>query len=600
MPLNNFHPLIAEWFARRFGEPTEPQRLGWPAIAAGQNVLIAAPTGYGKTLAAFLVCLDRLWRDWLDGRLTDGTQVVYVSPLKALSNDIQRNLEVPLEELRALAAERGLPAPPLRTGVRTGDTPAGARAAMLKHPPHILVTTPESLYLLLTSERGRATLGGVRTVIVDEIHALARDKRGSHLALTLERLEALCSAPPQRVGLSATQRPIDEIARFLVGSARVAADGTPDCAIVDIGHMREIDLALDVPQSELSAVCSAEQWAEIYGRLVDMVQSHRSTLVFVNTRRMAERVAHHLSEILGEGAVASHHGSLSRDIRHSAEQRLKAGELKAIVATASLEMGIDIGYIDLVCQIGSPRSIATVLQRIGRSGHALHKIPKGRLFPLTRDELLECLALVRSVNQRQLDRIELPELPLDILAQQIVAAVSCESWDETALYERFRRAWPYRHLTPQDYEAVLKLVTEGIVPGNKRGAYLHRDAIHQQLRARRGARIAALDLRRRHSGDGLVSCDRRARAAPSSAPSTKTSPSRACRATFFCWATRHGACITCAAARWWSAMPKVRPPACPSGLAKRPAAPSSCRPRSRSCASTWPTASPGTNRRSTG
>ena len=370
MPLDTFHPLVADWFAERFGAPTEAQRLGWTSIADGRNTLIAAPTGSGKTLAAFLVCLDRLWRQWIDGSLEDTTQVVYVSPLKALSNDIQRNLESPLAELRARAEAAGLEAPPIRAMVRTGDTPASQRALMLRRPPHILVTTPESLYLLLTSEGGRKTLKNVKTVIIDEIHALARDKRGSHLALSLERLEALCEEPPVRIGLSATQRPMDEIARFLIGAARVHADGTPDCTIVDVGHVRQLDLELDVPPSELSAVCSNEQWAEIYARLVDLIQSHRSTLVFVNTRRLAERVAHCLTDLLGADAVASHHGSLSKELRQSAETRLKEGKLRAIVATASLEMGIDIGYIDLVCQLGSPRSFSTFLLRVGRSCHA--------------------------------------------------------------------------------------------------------------------------------------------------------------------------------------------------------------------------------------
>jgi ATP-dependent Lhr-like helicase len=492
MPLDTFHPLVADWFAERFGAPTEAQRLGWPSIAEGRNTLIAAPTGSGKTLAAFLVCLDRLWRQWIDGSLEDTTQVVYVSPLKALSNDIQRNLESPLAELRARAEAAGIEAPPIRAMVRTGDTPASQRALMLRRPPHILVTTPESLYLLLTSEGGRKTLKNVKTVIIDEIHALARDKRGSHLALSLERLEALCEQPPVRIGLSATQRPMDEIARFLIGAARVDASGKPDCTIVDVGHVRQLDLELDVPPSELSAVCSNEQWAEIYARLVDLIQSHRSTLVFVNTRRLAERVAHCLTDLLGADAVASHHGSLSKELRQSAETRLKEGKLRAIVATASLEMGIDIGYIDLVCQLGSPRSIATFLQRIGRSGHALGKVPKGRLFPLTRDELIECLALVRSVTRHELDRIEIPEAPLDILAQQVVAAVACEEWGERALYDTFRRAWPYRHLSQADYESIVHMVSEGVAANSKRGAYLHRDRIAGRLRARRGARIAAL------------------------------------------------------------------------------------------------------------
>ena len=503
--LDSFHPLVRQWFLSRFDGPTEPQVQGWPAIAAGEHTLIAAPTGSGKTLAAFLVCIDRLFRQWLEGTLPDGIDVVYVSPLKALSNDIERNLRVPLMEIRDLAAENGLSGLPIRVAVRTGDTPASERQSMLRKPPHILVTTPESLYLLLTSAKSRDKLRTVRTVIVDEIHALARDKRGSHLALTLERLETLCDQKPTRIGLSATQKPMEEIAQFLTGSRHTPCavgvddeqDGTRSmpttaCHIINIGHSRQLDLAIEVPPSELEAVCSAEQWGEIYDRLVQLIQSHRSTLVFVNTRRLAERVALRLRELLGEEAVASHHGSLSRQIRHDAEQRLKEGKLKAIVATASLEMGIDIGYIDLVCQIGSPRSIATFLQRIGRSGHSLGAVPKGRLFPLTRDELLESLALLRAVRRGILDRIEIPQAPLDILAQQIVAATACDEWDETALFDLFRRAWPYRNLSREDYEAVLKMLSDGIKPGSKAGTYLHRDQIHGKLRARRHARIAAL------------------------------------------------------------------------------------------------------------
>jgi ATP-dependent Lhr-like helicase len=502
--MDHFHPLIRQWFLGRFGAPTEPQAQGWPHIAAGRHTLIAAPTGSGKTLAAFLVCLDRLFRQWVAGTLPDGIDVVYVSPLKALSNDIERNLRVPLMEIRDLAAENGLPGLPIRVAVRTGDTPASQRQSMLRKPPHILVTTPESLYLLLTSAKSRDKLRSVRTVIVDEIHALARDKRGSHLTLTLERLDALCEQPPTRIGLSATQKPMEEIAQFLVGSTPTRSDSegdadeppsltrrVGDCEIVNIGHSRQLDLAVDVPPSELEAVCSAEQWGEIYDRLVQLIQSHRSTLVFVNTRRLAERVALRLRELLGEEAVASHHGSLSRQIRHDAEQRLKEGQLKAIVATASLEMGIDIGYIDLVCQIGSPRSIATFLQRVGRSGHSLGALPKGRLFPLTRDELLESLALVRAVRRGELDRSKFRSA-LDILAQQIVAAVACDEWDEDSLFELFRGAWPFRDLKSEDYDAVLKMLSDGIKPGSKAGTYLHRDQIHGKLRARRHARIAAL------------------------------------------------------------------------------------------------------------
>ncbi len=443
--LESFHPAVARWFAGELGPPTEPQVRGWPAIQARRNTLIAAPTGSGKTLAAFLAAIDALVRQGVarDGVLPDETQVVYVSPLKALSNDIQRNLEEPLlgigRELEAL----GLPAAGIRTSVRTGDTPAAARQAMVARPPHLFVTTPESLYILLTSERGRRMLATAHTVIVDEIHALVRDKRGSHLALSLERLAALTSAHRGgdqglvRIGLSATQRPIDEIARFLVGAEHIAANGEPECTIIDAGHRRTLDLALELPRSPLEAVMSAEVWTEVYDRLADLIREHRTTLVFVNTRRLAERLSRHLSERLGEEHVTSHHGSLAREQRFLAEQRLKAGELKALVATASLELGIDIGAVDLVCQIGSTRSIATFLQRVGRSGHHLAGVPKGRLFPTSRDELVECAALLDSVGRGELDRIMIPEAPLDILAQQIVAAVAAEEWSEDELFDSY-------------------------------------------------------------------------------------------------------------------------------------------------------------------
>lgn len=487
-----FHPLTQAWFTQRFAAPTEPQARAWPEIQAGRHTLVAAATGSGKTLAAFLVCLDRLLRRSLEGTLADGVQTVYVSPLKALSNDIHRNLEVPLSELRAAAEAAGHRLPPWRIALRTGDTPPSERQGMLRRPPHLLVTTPESLYLLLTSPRAAALLRGVETVIVDEIHALARDKRGSHLALSLERLAAIAQRPPLRIGLSATQRPIDEIARFLVGTANVDGHGHPQCSIIDLGHTRELDLAIEVPPSELSAVCSHETWSQIYARLAELIQQRRSTLVFVNTRRLAERVAHQLGQLLGESAVASHHGSLSRELRLAAEGRLQRGELKAIVATASLELGIDVGYIDLVCQVGSPRSVATFLQRVGRSGHYLGGLPCGRLFPLTRDELLECLALVRAVRQGRLDAVEIPQAPLDILAQQIVAAVSAAEQDEESLYALCRRAWPYRELSREDFDRVVELLSEGYVPGRRRLAWLHRDRVHGRLRARRGARLAAL------------------------------------------------------------------------------------------------------------
>src|SRR6266705_2834147 len=487
MPLSGFHPATARWFAERFREPTEPQRRAWPVIQAGANALIAAPTGSGKTFAAFLAAIDSLLRQGLDGTLSDETQVLYVSPLKALSNDVQKNLAEPLAEIRRTLEQLCLPDVEIRTVVRTGDTPAPDRQQMVKRPPHILITTPESLYLILTSERARDMLRTVRSVIVDEIHAVARDKRGSHLALSLERLEALTGRRLQRIGLSATQRPIEEIGRFLVGGGR------PLPEIVDSGHTRALDLTIEIPSSPLEAVMAAEVWAELYERLVQLIGEHRTTLVFVNTRRLAERLTLHLSERLGADQVTSHHGSLSKEKRLDAETRLKEGTLKALVATASLELGIDIGAVDLVCQIGSTRSIATLLQRVGRSGHPLAAVPKGRLFPLSRDELVECAALVRATRERRLDRLIIPEHPLDILAQQVVAAVACEEWDEAALYQLVRGAYPYRDVSRTDFDDVVHMLADGFTTRRgRRGAYVHYDGVNHRLRGRRGARLAAL------------------------------------------------------------------------------------------------------------
>jgi ATP-dependent Lhr-like helicase len=477
---------VAEWFVHRFATPTEPQEQGWPHILAGRTTLISAPTGSGKTFAAFLACIDRLVRKALTGDLADRTEVLYVSPLKALGNDIQKNLEVPLGEILAMAGERGLLMPEIRTAVRTGDTLTPERRAMLKRPPHILVTTPESLYILLTADKSRAILRDVETVIVDEIHAVADDKRGAHLTLSLERLEALTYKPPVRIGLSATQKPIEQVAHFLTGAR-------PDPVIVDIGHRRKLDMAVEVPPMPLGPVASNEMWDEIYNRLVALVEQHRSTLVFVNTRRMAERVAHHLGERLGEENVATHHGSLSRKLRLAAEKKLKEGEIRVLVATASLELGIDVGTVDLVAQINSPRSIAVTLQRVGRSGHWRGAIPKGRLFATTRDDLLECAALVRAIRQGDLDRLMIPESPLDVLAQQIVAACSAEEWGEEEMFALVRRAYPYRNLTRENFDAILEMLAEGIAARRGRyGAYLHRDRVNGKLRARRGARLAAI------------------------------------------------------------------------------------------------------------
>jgi ATP-dependent Lhr-like helicase len=579
------HPLVAEWFVRKFGTPTEPQEQGWPHILAGRTTLISAPTGSGKTLAAFLACIDRLVRKALAGDLSDRTEVLYVSPLKALGNDIQKNLEGPLSEILALAGERGLLMPEIRTAVRTGDTLQHERRAMLKRPPHILVTTPESLYILLTADKSRAILRDVETVIVDEIHAVADDKRGAHLALSLERLEALCHRAPVRIGLSATQKPIEEVAHFLTGNRNGGESGTSaakagehsgevtarlkpcpsqgeaeggagpasdfaaakiptsraesalemgnpaDPVIVDIGHKRKLDLGIEVPPMPLGPVASNELWDAIYDRLVALVAEHRSTLVFVNTRRMAERLCHELGERIGEENVAAHHGSLSRKLRLAAEKKLKEGQVRVLVATASLELGIDVGTVDLAVQINSPRAIAVALQRVGRSGHWRGAIPKGRFFATTRDDLMECAALVRAIKLGDLDRLIIPEAPLDVLAQQIVATCAAgtnsastvrgtmrgqggpstssgqapataggdagatvdDGWDEDEMFALAKRAYPYRNLKRETFDSILEMLSEGIAARRGRyGAYVHRDRVNGKLRARRGARLAAI------------------------------------------------------------------------------------------------------------
>jgi ATP-dependent Lhr-like helicase len=495
--LDSFHPAVQTWFLRRFPQgPTEPQAAGWREIAAGNHTLIAAPTGSGKTLAAFLVCIDRMYRTKLARKgAGEGPKVVYVSPLKALAVDIHKNLEAPIREIAEVAAALGLDAPDIRVAVRTGDTAATERAAMLRHPPDFLVTTPESLYLLVTAERSRALLANLETVIVDEIHSVAGNKRGSHLALTLERVRHVCEAPPQRIGLSATQRPIEAVARLLVGAGpdRSNPDGSPRCSIVDVGHRRALDLELELPDDELGAVPSAEQMSEIMDRIAEQVKQHRTTLVFVNTRRMSERLAHDLGERLGEDQVAAHHGSLSRERRLRVESRLRAGDLRALVATASLELGIDIGPVELVCQIGSPRSFATFLQRVGRSNHTRFGTPRGVLYPTSRDELVECTALLRGTRAGRLDAIIQPVAPLDIVAQQVVAECAAQEWSEDDLFELMRTAAPFERLSRGDFEEVVGLVSEGIVTGRgRRAAYLHRDRVNGRLKGRRGARLAAL------------------------------------------------------------------------------------------------------------
>jgi ATP-dependent Lhr-like helicase len=501
--LDAFHPAVAGWFRGRFGEPTEAQARAWPVTAGGGHALITAPTGSGKTLAAFLSAINDLVVEGLARGLADEVYVLYVSPLKALSNDVQKNLQQPLAGIRDALLEQGLPDVPIRDAVRTGDTPQFERERMRRTPPHILVTTPESLYILLTSDSGRKMLGRVRTVIVDELHALAGNKRGAHLVLSLERLEALIAAnggePPVRIGLSATVKPVEEMAEFLVGSRPLTPALSPragrggSVTIVDTGHVRERDLALEIPKSPLDTVMSNEVWGEIYDRLAELVRSHRTTLIFVNQRRLAERAAKNLAERIGEEHVTAHHGSLAREHRLKAEQRLKGGELKALVATSSLELGIDIGEVDLVCQLGSPRSIAAFLQRVGRAGHAIGAIPKGRLFPLSLDDLTECTALLDSARRGELDRIHVRTAPLDVLAQQIAAEASCREWDETALYDALRRAWPYRDLARKDFDEVVQMLADGYATRRgRRGAHVHHDAVNHVLRGRRGARLTAV------------------------------------------------------------------------------------------------------------
>jgi ATP-dependent helicase Lhr and Lhr-like helicase len=508
MPPASFHPLVRDWFASEFAAPTPVQVRGWKAIAAGRHALLSAPTGSGKTLAAFLACLDRLVRAGLEGALETAPRVVYVSPLKALSNDIHRNLQIPLAGIAGLAGSRGLALPEIRIAVRTGDTPAKDRRTQARHPPHLWITTPESLSILLTSDSGRRGLAATGTVIVDEIHAVADDKRGAHLALSLERLAALAGRPLQRIGLSATVRPIEEVARFLVGAgeagaAHGAAGGAvrepargaapADCVIIDEGHRRPLDLGIEVPRDEIGPIATLAIWDATLDRIAALAAEQRTTLVFVNTRRLVERVAHQLGSRMGEGAVVAHHGSLSKATRMRAEERLKSGDTRVCVATASLELGIDVGTVDLVCQVGSPRSVSVALQRIGRSGHALGRVPKGRFFPLTRDELVECAALVGLAAKGELDRMSVPPWPLDILAQQIAAACSAEPWDEEALFALARRAWPYRDLPRERFDQVVAMLAEGFATARgRRAALVHRDGVNGRLRARRGTRLVAL------------------------------------------------------------------------------------------------------------
>jgi ATP-dependent helicase Lhr and Lhr-like helicase len=491
MSLSHFHPAVAQWFEATFSAATPPQLDAWPAIQSGEHVLIAAPTGSGKTLAAFLSAIDSLIQQGVKAQLQEAVQVVYVSPLKALSNDVQRNLQLPLAGINEQLQQLGLPDVKIYAEVRTGDTPQSTRAMMRKHPPHILVTTPESLYLLLTSDSGREMLASTRTVIVDEIHAVAATKRGAHLALSLERLTTLCQHPLQRIGLSATQKPIEDVAKFLVGCGTTSDSLL--CKIVDSGHVRQRDLALLMPDAPLEAVMSGEVWNNVYDKLATLVETHHTTLIFTNTRRMVERVTRHLSERIGEEHIAAHHGSLSKELRFDAEQRLKQGKLKVMVATASLELGIDIGDVELVVQLSSPRSIATFLQRVGRANHSVGGVPKGRIVPTSRDDLVECTALLAAVRLGELDRLIFQPQPVDVLCQQLVAEVSAREYDLTELYSRVIRAWPYRELSREQFDTIITMLSDGFATRRGRqSAYLHRDAVNQRVSARRGAKLTAI------------------------------------------------------------------------------------------------------------
>jgi len=489
---DSFDPAVRTWFSGTFETPTPCQVRAWAALEKHRHTLVAAPTGSGKTLAAFLTAISELAQQIRCEKLANETRVLYVSPLKALSNDVQRNLEQPLAAIQKLLERELGQVTAITSAVRTGDTPVAARNRMRKRPPHILVTTPESLYILLTSDSGRETLKTVRTVIIDEIHALAGNKRGAHLSLSLERLSQVIGRAPVRIGLSATQRPIERVAEFLTGTAYGDATGE-GCEIIDEGHVRARDIAIEMPKSPLEAVVSAEVAGEIRERIIELIATHATTLIFVNTRRMTERLARALADSIGDDAVCAHHGSMSRERRLDAERRLKNGQLKALVATASLELGIDIGDVDLVCQLGSTRSLAMLLQRIGRSGHAVGGVAKGRLFPQTRDELVECMALLDMIRRDELDTLEIPRGPLDVLAQQIVAEVSCEDYAIDALHAVFTKAWPYRGLSAASLRKVVRMLAEGFsFARGRRSAYLHLDDVNGRLRGRRGAQLTAI------------------------------------------------------------------------------------------------------------
>lgn len=509
MSIDLFHSLISNWFEQRFTTASPPQLQGWPAIASGQNTLILAPTGSGKTLAAFLWCIDELLRLGMGSdakqfeRNLHGIHTLYISPLKALNNDIHRNLKEPLAGIHAEAKAAGITAPPIRVQVRTGDTPASERAAMLRKPPHILITTPESLFLLLTSVKGRELFRNLRYVIIDEIHNISANKRGVHLSLSLERLEGLCHKSPVRIGLSATQKPLERIAAFMAGQY-MDTDGiwkSRPVTIVDCGQRKDLDVRVIAPVPDYSDLPEASVWPAVYQKLYELIRSHRTTLIFANMRAQTEKIARQLNEMHSrqvnnpDAIIAlAHHGSLSKETRFDIENRLKSGDIPAVVATASLELGIDIGSIDLVVQLEAPRSVASALQRVGRSGHLLSATSKGRIIPLYSADLDDCVATTLAMLAGEIEETRIPENCLDVLAQQIVAEVAMQPQDRRQLYLRLRGSYCYRRLPEDVFNQVVEMLSGSYAQRDLKALAprLTWDRVNDQLIARHGSRMLAV------------------------------------------------------------------------------------------------------------